>query len=630
MPDGSSVVDWLRDSAAVVRVERDAVRTAEAVPSDPGYDSQWSLPRIGWDQVYGSVHPSGSAVVAVLDTASMHITPTGGGSCRARARRRWGSDVDPNGHGTAMAGIIAAVTKTTGGSRGSLRGVKVMPVTVLDAGGLGQDSDIIEGVVWAMDHGADVINMSFSNTGFSSSLQAAIDYAWDHDVVVVAATGNDGSSNPTYPAGDRSVVGVSSTNESDHLDSGSNRGADTFLGAPGEGIRTLRTGGGTVTVSGTSAASAEVAAAAGLLRAIDPGASNGVIVGRLGRSAADVGTRDETGNGRLDLARAVADDGTAAVRPDGVAGRGGPFVGPYVAAAKNLQITMTGGVGAGTIAFSNLVPVNILAPCVLSCIRAVDNNQIGTLTATPNAGFVFVGWTGAFVNGGTTTCSGTTNPCNFSMSNAAQSLTAVFVQNLPVATIDLQAASDSGTSNTDNITNATSLVFDVTFDETVTGFTASDLTTLGSATGCTIGAPAGTGAAYTVTVSGCSVGTVILRLAAGAVTNTSGGVNDQADGPIVTIDRAGPNVTINQAPAQPDPTGSSPIQFNVVFSDGVHVRCFDVVITGTAAGRRSRVTGGGSLYVVSITGMTTVGTVIASIAAGATTGLAGNPSTAST
>ena len=74
-----------------------------------------------------------------------------------------------------------------------------MPVTVLDADGLGQDSDIIEGVVWAVDHGADVINMSFSNPGFSAALQAAIDYAWEHDVVVVAATGNDGSSSATLP-----------------------------------------------------------------------------------------------------------------------------------------------------------------------------------------------------------------------------------------------------------------------------------------------------------------------------------------------------------------------------------------------------------------------------------------------
>ena len=102
-----------------------------------------------------------------------------------------------------------------------------MPVTVLDADGLGRDSDIIEGVVWAVDHGADVINMSFRNPGYSSALQAAIDYAWDNDVVVVAATGNDGSSSVTFPAGDRGVIGVSSTDQSDTLAPSSNYGAGT-------------------------------------------------------------------------------------------------------------------------------------------------------------------------------------------------------------------------------------------------------------------------------------------------------------------------------------------------------------------------------------------------------------------
>ena len=108
-----------------------------------------------------------------------------------------------------------------------------MPVTVLDADGLGQDSDIIAGVVWAVDHGADVINMSFSNPGYSPSLQAAIDYAWAHNVVVVAATGNDGSSTVTFPAGDRGVIGVSNTDQHDALNASSNYGDDTFLGAPG-------------------------------------------------------------------------------------------------------------------------------------------------------------------------------------------------------------------------------------------------------------------------------------------------------------------------------------------------------------------------------------------------------------
>ena len=99
-----------------------------------------------------------------------------------------------------MAGIIAAATDNGTGIAGiGYAGVKVMPVTVLGADGLGQDSDIIAGVVWAVDHGADVINMSFSNPGFSAALQAAIDYAWANDVVVVAATGNDGSQHRHLP-----------------------------------------------------------------------------------------------------------------------------------------------------------------------------------------------------------------------------------------------------------------------------------------------------------------------------------------------------------------------------------------------------------------------------------------------
>ena len=93
-----------------------------------------------------------------------------------------------------------------------------MPVTVLGADGTGSDSDIISGVLYAADHGADVILMSFSNPGYSDALQAAIDYAWSKGAVVVAATGNDGSSTSTFPAGDRGVVGVSSTNFMDSLD----------------------------------------------------------------------------------------------------------------------------------------------------------------------------------------------------------------------------------------------------------------------------------------------------------------------------------------------------------------------------------------------------------------------------
>jgi thermitase len=254
----------------VARVEPDATRNVSAAPSDSEYSQQWSLPQIGWDQVYGSVSPGGSAIVAVLDTGvDASHEDLGGNVVPGTAIVGSGDGTsDANGHGTAMAGIIAAQTDNGIGIAGiGYAGVKVMPVTVLGADGTGQDSDIIQGVVWAADHGADVILMAFSNPGYSASLQDAIDYAWTKGAVLVAATGNDASSTVTFPAGDRGVIGVANTDLSDNLNSSSNYGAGAFMAAPGTGIYTTAAGGAYTSITGTSAAAAEVAGAAALLKA---------------------------------------------------------------------------------------------------------------------------------------------------------------------------------------------------------------------------------------------------------------------------------------------------------------------------------------------------------------------------
>ena len=177
----ADAVSVLRADPIVVRVERDRERQAEATPSDTRYDDQWSLPRIGWDQAFGSVDPAGSAVVAVLDTGVDGSHPDIDGRLVEGISQIVGQSPtsDPNGHGTWMAGIVAAETDNGAGIAGvGYNGVRIMPVTVLGADGTGQDSDIIEGVVWATSNGADVILMAFSNPGASASLQAAVDYAW--------------------------------------------------------------------------------------------------------------------------------------------------------------------------------------------------------------------------------------------------------------------------------------------------------------------------------------------------------------------------------------------------------------------------------------------------------------------
>jgi subtilisin family serine protease len=364
----------LQANSAVVRVEPDKIRTAEATPSDPSYSSQWSLPQIGWDQAYGTVLPGGHATVAILDTGVDASHPDLAGKVVPGSSQFDASQglTDPNGHGTWLAGIMAAATDNGAGIAGvAYAGVSVMPVTVLGADGTGQDSDIIEGVVYAADHGADVILMAFSNYGYSASLQAAIDYAWSNDVVLVAATGNDGSSVASFPAGDRGVIGVSATDQTDALWAGSNYGADVFMAAPGVSIETTSAGGGYGSITGTSAAAAEVAAAAALAKAVDPSASNGVIVGRLARNADPVGTTEQTGNGRLNLARALADTTTDAVVPAGAPG-GGPLVGPYVAAAN---ATVSGTVKSSAVGNPGISGATVA--CTSGCSETTTTDGTG-------------------------------------------------------------------------------------------------------------------------------------------------------------------------------------------------------------------------------------------------------------
>ena len=141
---------------------------------------------------------------------------------------------------------------------------------------------------------------------------------------LVAATGNDGPPpRPTRPASPRSSASPRPTGPT--RCGPAQTPAPTPSSLPPESI--IATDAGTVT--GTSASAAIVAGAAALVKANDPAASNGVVVGRLARTADAAGTADQTGNGRVNLARALSDDSAGALVPEGVAGSGGPVVGPY-------------------------------------------------------------------------------------------------------------------------------------------------------------------------------------------------------------------------------------------------------------------------------------------------------------
>ncbi len=541
----------------VVSVEENRTRVWEAVPADPLYPNQWALPRIAWDQVFGNVTPTGTARVALLDTGVDALHPDLAGKVVPGTSILDGSNgtTDPSGHGTWLAGIIAAQTDNVpveGIAGVAYAGVTVLPVTVLNVNGEGQDSDVIAGVIWAADHGADVILMAFSNPGFSPNLQDAIDYAWSKGIVLVAAVGNGAVSDPTFPAGDRGVMGVAATDASDALAYFSNDGQAVFIAAPGVDIQTTDIGDAYVVVSGTSTSAAIVAGAAALMKAVDPTLTNGIIVGRLARNADPAGTQSQTGNGRINLARALADTSTEFVEPAGAApvGAGGPFVGPYVAAAKTLTINFAGTSG-GTISFSSLNPTGTVAACTATCGRSVDNNQQGTMTVAPNIDSVFAGWSGSTFgagNSGTTTCTGTTSPCNFFMGTgggSAQSITATF--NL-VAPTKLAITSVNGGTNP-----TAGTAFSVTVQSQAPAGTPSNVI---ANTGVTLSLKTGTG-----TLSGTLSGTIP---AGGNSVTISGVIYSKAEsGVVLTAARtSGDNLASgDSAPFTANPGAATKLAF---------------------------------------------------------------------
>ena len=170
------------------------------------------------------------------------------------------------GHGTMVAGIVHLVAPEA----------KIMPLRVFDGNGRGNVFDVARAIRYAVDHGATVINMSFSLASYSEELQRAVQYAISRGVVCVASVGNDGQNAIVYPARSLGVFGVASADASDLLSSFSNYGfLLASVAAPGEGIITAYPGGGWAAAWGTSFAAPWIAGAvalfADLLGAGSPG-----------------------------------------------------------------------------------------------------------------------------------------------------------------------------------------------------------------------------------------------------------------------------------------------------------------------------------------------------------------------
>lgn len=285
---------------------------------------QWNLDAVGaqdaWDTTTGA-----GAIVAVLDTGVRDGGPDGIANLLNGYDFYYG-DSDPtdnDGHGTFVAGTIAQDTNNNTGVAGIAPDAAILPVKVLSDNGYGDINAIANGVVWAADQGADVINMSLGSPYYSSTLAQACDYAYNQGAVLVAATGNEYSSSIGYPAALDSVIAVGATGYSNTRAGYSNYGTGIDIVAPGgdlsrddnndgyaDGIlqETIEGGRWTYTFwEGTSMATPHVAAAAAMLKAqgiSDPGEVYDILM----NTATDVGgsgydTRH--GYGLLNVAAAV-------------------------------------------------------------------------------------------------------------------------------------------------------------------------------------------------------------------------------------------------------------------------------------------------------------------------------------
>ena len=185
----------------------------ETIPNDPEWGNQYGLVSIGAPQGWDLSTGSAAVTIAIVDTG-VDLSHPDLASKIVPGYDFVNSDSlpqDDNGHGTHVAGIAAAIGNNGTGIAGVSWGARIMPVKVLDLSGNGSFADVAAGMTWAVDHGAQVINLSLGGTSSSSVLQDAVDYAYANNVTVVAAAGNSGSNFVLYPARSPHVIAVAAT-----------------------------------------------------------------------------------------------------------------------------------------------------------------------------------------------------------------------------------------------------------------------------------------------------------------------------------------------------------------------------------------------------------------------------------
>jgi serine protease len=223
----------------------DADTANKGFPNDPKYKFQWHLSQIHMGSTWKAAQGDG-VIVAVIDTGVAKVPDL----AETELVPGWNfvdntaDATDDHGHGTHVAGTIAQSTHNGVGVAGVAFHAKIMPIKVLSARGSGSVSGIAEGIRFAADHGAKVINMSLGGAMASQVLAKAVKYAHDKGVTVVCAAGNDGRGKVSYPAASPGAIAVAATQYDETTTFYSNWGKEIDIAAPGGNTRVDQNGDG--------------------------------------------------------------------------------------------------------------------------------------------------------------------------------------------------------------------------------------------------------------------------------------------------------------------------------------------------------------------------------------------------
>jgi subtilisin family serine protease len=305
----------LRRLPGIRAVEPVARVQAAALPNDPYYaDYQWNLRQIRAPEAWDLTTGDRRVIVAIVDTGIALDHPDLADKLVPGINfvTPGQPPQDDNGHGTHVAGIVAAATNNGQGIAGVDWEARLMPVKVLDASGGSDVVRVAQGMVWAVDQGARVLNLSFSGVEPSAALTEAVQYAQSRGVLVVAEVANNGRAEPSYPAALDGVLAVGPLARNEQPLQGANSGSYVAVAAPAEQIASTfwdATAGNVYAVASTpSQAPPHVAGLAGLIWSVNPELRGDAVRALLVNHADDVASpgRDElTGTGRINAYRSV-------------------------------------------------------------------------------------------------------------------------------------------------------------------------------------------------------------------------------------------------------------------------------------------------------------------------------------